>query len=45
MAASFLQKEPIKDTVLKGILNVLLLNETMFEEGNEFVYDTHCWLC
>lgn len=45
MAASFLQNEPIKNPALKGILNVLLLNETMFEEGNEFVYETHCWLC
>jgi len=32
MAASFLQKEPAEDPVLKLILNVLLLNETMFEE-------------
>lgn len=34
MAASFLQKEPIKNPALKGILNVFFLNETMFEEGN-----------
>lgn len=45
MAALFLPKEPINDSVPKGIVKVLLLNETMFEKGNEFVYETHCWLC
>lgn len=37
MAASLLQKEPIKGPVLKGILNVLLLNETMKKEMNLFM--------
>lgn len=42
MTPAFLHKKPIKDCVVKGILNVLLSNETMFEEGNEFVCEAHC---